>query len=63
VTIEVDDENLLRKQEPVMVFDMGGQLLYRKPLTDTHEQIDLSSYPSGAYLVKIGRHIGKVVKK
>ena len=63
VTVEVEDETLVQKQEPIMVFDMCGKLVYRSLLTNTLERIDMSTYPSGAYLVKVGHNIGKVVKK
>ena len=63
VTIEVDDENLIQKKEPIMLFDLSGKLLQGKPLTNEKERIDLGGYPSGVYLIKIGRNVSKVIKK
>lgn len=63
VTIEVDDENLIQKKEPIMLFDLSGKLLQSKLLTNEKERIDLGGYPSGVYLIKIGRKVSKVIKK
>ena len=63
VTLEVEDEKMVQNHEPVMVFDIFGKLLYKKPLTSTREQIDMSSYASGVYVVKVGQNVGKVIKK
>lgn len=63
VTVEVGYEKFVQKHEYVMVFDINGKLMQRIPLTSTREQIDLSSYPSGVYVVKVGRCVGKVIKK
>ncbi len=63
VTLEVEDEEMVQNHESVMVFDIFGKLLFRKPLTSTREQIDLSSYASGVYVVKVGQNVGKVIKK
>jgi len=63
VTLEVEDEKMVQNHEPVMVFDIYGKLLYRKPLTSTHERIDLSSYASGVYMVRVGQNVEKVIKK
>lgn len=63
VTVEVEDEDMVQNHEPVMVFDIFGKLLYRKPLSSTREQIDLSSYAPGVYVVKVGQNVGKVIKR
>lgn len=63
VTIEVDDVNLIQNREPITVFDLSGKLLQSKPLTGEMERIDLGGYPSGVYLIKIGRNVSKVIKK
>ena len=63
VNIELSDERLIQKQEQIMVFDISGKLLQSKPLTDMRARIDLNSYPSVIYLIKIGGSIGKVIKK
>ena len=61
VTLEVEDEEMVQKHEPVMVFDIFGKLLYRKPLTSSREQIDMSSYAPGVYVVKIGNRAASVL--
>jgi hypothetical protein len=63
ITIELEDEALIQKHEPVLLYDIFGKLLQNRPLTDTHLQIDLSSYASGTYIVKVGNRVGKVVKR
>ena len=63
MTLEVEDEEMVQNHESVMVFDIFGKLLFRKPLTSTREQIDLSSYASGVYVVRVGQNVGKVIKK
>lgn len=60
VIVEVDK---LEGNEQVMVYDLQGKLLQSKPLNDTKIQIDLTSYPAGLYLIKVGKSLGKVVKK
>ena len=60
VMLELDqvDEN-----EMVMVYDLQGKLLQSKPLNDMRIRIDLTGYPSGLYLIKVGGRLGKVIKK
>ena len=60
VIVEVDK---LEGNEQVMVYDLQGKLLQSRPLNDTKIQIDLTSYPAGLYLIKVGKSLGKVVKK
>ncbi len=60
VIVEVDK---LEGNEQVMVYDLQGKLLQSKPLNETKIQIDLTSYPAGLYLIKVGKSLGKVVKK
>ena len=60
VIVEVDK---LDGNERVMVYDLQGKLLQSRPLNDTKIRIDLSDYPAGIYLLKVGDQIGKVVKK
>lgn len=63
VVVELDDEQLLQQGEAVTVYDIHGRLLQTKPLTDMQVRVDLESYPSGLYLIKVGNYIGKVMKK
>ena len=46
-----------------MVYDMHGKLLQSLPVKDSRMQVNLSGYPSGIYLIKVGSSIGKVIKK
>ncbi|MCR4825838.1 MAG: T9SS type A sorting domain-containing protein [Bacteroidales bacterium] len=50
-------------QESLMVYDMHGKLLQSLPVKDSRMQVNLSGYPSGIYLIKVGSSIGKVIKK
>lgn len=63
VFVEMDEAILRENQEPLTVFDINGKLLYSQPIEDTRIQIDMSGYPSGFYVIKIGHYVGKVVKR
>ena len=60
VMVEVDQVD---GNEAVVVYDLQGKLLQSKPLYDTKIQIDMTGYPAGIYLIKVGKSLGKVVKK
>lgn len=60
--VETDDENLLLRHEKIMLFDMNGRLLQSRTITDFHTAINIDSYPTGTYIVKLGKNIGKIVK-
>src|SRR5690606_17887918 len=51
----------------VNIFDLGGRLLYNEPLKYDMVAIDLSSYPTGTYVVNIKTDVFngsiKVIKK
>lgn len=63
VNVILDDEDLIQRQEPVMVYDLHGRLIQSKPLIDRQIQLDLSSYPAGVYIIKADRYSGKVIKQ
>lgn len=63
VMVELNDEQLLQQDELVSVFDIHGKLLHSQSLTDLQTRVDLGSYPSGLYLIKVKNYIGKVLKK
>jgi hypothetical protein len=63
VMVELNDEQLLQQDELVSVFDIHGKLLHSQSLTDLQTRVDLGSYPSGLYLIKVKNYIGKVLKR
>ena len=63
VQFTIDDADLLNRQELVQVYDLSGRMIQCFNLVDTTSYIDLSNCTSGLYIVKVGNHIGKVVKK
>ena len=60
VFVELD---AMDEQDRVLVYDLQGKLLQSNPFNDTKIRIDLTEYPSGLYIVKVGNRFGKVVKK
>lgn len=51
------------KSKYVLVYDLHGKCVLRQSVTDTSIQIDMSNYPSGFYLIRIGNSVGKVIKQ
>ncbi|MBQ9469445.1 MAG: T9SS type A sorting domain-containing protein [Bacteroidales bacterium] len=51
----------------VMLFNSTGHLLQRIPAhgasAGSAPSIDLSAYPSGVYIIRLGRAVAKVVKQ
>ena len=63
VFVEFDEEWVSNAKYPLTVYDIHGKLLQSLPVTNTHHQLDLSGYPSGLYLIKVGDYVGKIIKK
>ena len=63
VFVEMDETWVSDTKEPLMVYDIHGKLLQSLPVTNMRMRIDLSSYPAGLYLIKLGKEVSKVIKK
>jgi hypothetical protein len=50
----------LQKQE-VFIYNMQGQLMYSNTMTQSKQEIDVSGYKSGIYLVRLGNETKRVV--
>lgn len=48
--------------DKIMIVDMTGRIYYNAISQSEKETIDVSSYPSGLYIVSIGENVRKVVK-
>lgn len=49
--------------EPIAVFTLGGGLIARSTVTAATTRVDVSSLPTGAYVVKAGKKAAKFIKK
>ena len=63
VFVELDGKAEEELHELLTVYDMHGKLLQSLPVTKSRMQVDLSGYPSGLYLIKVGTSLEKVIKK
>jgi hypothetical protein len=54
--------NGLQYGEDVQVYDVAGVLCRRFNSTASNATINLSTLPTGTYIVKAGNKVGKVVK-
>ena len=63
VFVEMDETWVSDAKEPLMVYDIHGKLLQSLLVTNMRMRIDLSSYPAGLYLIKLGKEVSKVIKK
>lgn len=63
VFIETDYDWAGIGHEQVSVYDINGKLLQSQAFNESRKRIDLTGYPAGFYLVKLGNRIGKVIKK
>ena len=63
VYVELGDNWKNFKSKSVLVYDLHGKCVLRQSVTDTSIQIDMSNYPSGFYLIRIGNSVGKVIKQ
>ena len=48
--------------DKIMIVDMTGRVYYNAISNSDKETIDVSSYPSGLYIVSIGENVRKVIK-
>ena len=63
VSVEMGDDWNSSKPASVTVYDFQGRLVLTQSVMDSHFQIDMSNFPSGFYLIKVGNSVGKVIKK
>ena len=63
VYVEFGEEWVNDVKNPLTVYDIHGKLLQSMPVTEVRSRIDLSAYPAGFYLIKVGDFVGKVIKK
>ena len=60
LNIATSDETLIGK--PIVLYDILGRQLETTLLKLSHQTLDLSAYPAGMYLVKIGNTTIKVLR-
>lgn len=63
IFVEMGDNWMNHKSATVMVYNLHGKLLLSQPVTNSRVRIDMSDYPSGFYMIKIGDFVGKVIRK
>jgi len=47
----------------MMLYDINGKLLRKYPFEDAVIRVDMSDFPAGFYMIKVGNTVGKIIKK
>ena len=63
VIVKVDEEWAMNNNEDMMLYDINGKLLRKYPFEDAVIRVDMSDFPAGFYMIKVGNSVGKIIKK
>jgi hypothetical protein len=61
--LQIMNYNLSQEDTNVQILDIAGHLLINDVQLQTNNSIDVSVLPEGIYLVRIGKFVGKYIKK
>jgi hypothetical protein len=62
-TILIQDETNIQDTKHIKIIDSGGKILYEKIINGSFDNVNISSYENGIYLVLINSNRGTSVKR
>ncbi len=63
LTVDNTEYSVLGTQYPIEIYSLSGALVAIYKTAGKQTTLNLSQLPSSTYIVRVGRYVGKVVKR